>query len=237
MLTPLTPRHIAIIMDGNNRWARRHKVPTIEGHRRGSEALRRTIGAALELGVEYLTVYAFSIDNWKRPKEEVDSLMNLMREFLTREKKDIRDKDIRLIVIGRINELPKDIIEKISELTESTKDNKKLKLVVALNYGARSEIIDAVKRIKEDNAPVDEDLFSRYLYTNGIPDPDLFIRTSGEMRLSNFLLWQLSYTELWVTPVYWPDFGKEHLMQAIEDFNKRQRRFGGRINVTQAYSK
>lgn len=227
----LIPRHIAIIMDGNNRWANLHGLPSREGHRRGAEAFKRTIESALELGIEYLTVYAFSVDNWKRSKEEVDSLMNLMREFLNREKKDIKDKDVRLIVIGRIDELPKDIIEKIRDLVKSTENNKKLKLIVALNYGARNEIVDAVKRIVGDKisaGDINEDLFNKYLYTNGIPDPDLFIRTSGEMRLSNFLLWQLSYTELWVTDVYWPDFGKEHLVQAINEFNNRQRRFGGR---------
>lgn len=227
----LVPRHIAIIMDGNNRWAKEHRLSTIEGHRKGAEALRKTIESALELGIEYLTVYAFSVDNWKRSKEEVDSLMNLMREFLNRGKKDIKDKDVRLIVIGRTSELPGDIVEKINDLVVSTRDNKKLKLVVALNYGARDEIVDAVKRMVQDKISIDainENLFSKYLYTNGIPDPDLFIRTSGEMRLSNFLLWQLSYTELWITPVHWPDFGKEQLVQAIGDFNKRQRRFGGR---------
>lgn len=236
----LIPRHIAIIMDGNNRWARQHGLPAMEGHRKGVEAIRRTVDTALELGIEYITLYAFSVDNWKRSKEEVDSLMNLMREFLKREKKEIRDKDIRLIVIGRSDGLPEDILERIEELTESTKDNKKLKLVIALNYGARSEIVDAVKKIIQDKVPVDnvdEESFSRYLYTDGIPDPDLFIRTSGEMRLSNFLLWQLSYTELWVTPAYWPDFGRKNIMEAIEDFNRRQRRFGGRVNVTQADNK
>lgn len=230
----LIPRHVAIIMDGNQRWARNHGLPAIEGHRKGAEALRRTIEAASELGIEYLTVYAFSVDNWKRSKSEVDSIMNLMREFLNRERKNLKDKDVRLIVIGRVNELPQDIVEKIKELVESMKDNKKLKLVVALNYGARCEIVDAAKKIVQDKISVDninEELFSGYLYTNEIPDPDLFIRTSGEMRLSNFLLWQLSYTELWVTPVYWPDFGKEQLISAIDDFNKRQRRFGGRVNV------
>lgn len=236
----LIPRHIAIIMDGNQRWAHTHGLPAIEGHRAGVGAIRRTVDAALDLGVEYITLYVFSIDNWKRPKEEVDSLMNLIREFLKKERKDIKDKDIRFIVIGRTTGLPQDIVEKIKELTEETKGNKKLKLVIAFNYGARSEIVDAVKEIVREGVAsedVTEDLFSRYLYTKDIPDPDLFIRTSGEMRLSNFLLWQLSYTELWITPVYWPDFGKEHLVQAIEEFGKRQRRFGGRVNVNPATHK
>lgn len=233
----LVPRHIAIIMDGNQRWAKSHGLPTIEGHRAGIEAIRRTVDAALELGIEYITLYAFSVDNWKRPKEEVDSLMDLMREFLNKQKKDIEDKGVQLIVIGRINRLPQDIVEKINEITTKTRDNKRLKLVIALNYGARSEIVDSVKKILQDGITpedVDEVLFSHYLYTKDIPDPDLFIRTSGEMRLSNFLLWQLSYTELWFTPVYWPDFGKADLVQAIEEFGKRQRRFGGRIDVNPA---
>lgn len=234
----LIPRHIAIIMDGNQRWAKTHGFPTIEGHRAGVKAIRRTVDSALELGVEYLTLYAFSIDNWKRPKEEVDLLMNLMRKFLNKERKDIEGKDIRLIIIGRTTGLSLDIVEKIRELTESTKNNKKLKLVIAFNYGARSEIVDGVKKIAKDIVEnrlsidnIDEEIFNKYLYTGGIPDPDLFIRTSGEMRLSNFLLWQLSYTELWITPVYWPDFGKADLIQAISEFDKRQRRFGGRVNV------
>lgn len=235
----LIPRHIAIIMDGNGRWAKKRGLSAKEGHRAGADALKRTIEAALELGIEYLTIYAFSVDNWKRSEEEVDSLMNLMREFLKREKKDIMDKDVRLLVIGRINQFPKDIIEQVRELTESTKNNKKLKLVAALNYGGRSEIVDGVKKLvceieekKVSSEDINEELFGRYLYTKDIPDPDLFIRTSGEMRLSNFLLWQLSYTELWITPVFWPDFGKEDLVQAIEDFNRRERRYGGRLNVS-----
>lgn len=235
----LIPRHIAIIMDGNNRWAIQHGLPAIEGHRKGVGAIRRTMDTALELGIEYITLYAFSVDNWKRPKEEVDSLMNLVREFLKKEKDDIKDKDVRFIVIGRSSGIPQDILDKIEELTELTKDNKRLRLIVALNYGARSEIVDAVKKIIKNNIPadsIDEESFARYLYTDGIPDPELFIRTSGEMRLSNFLLWQLSYTELWITPTHWPDFGKGQLLEAIEEFNKRQRRFGGRVNVTQADS-
>lgn len=232
------PRHIAIIMDGNGRWAKERRLPKIEGHRAGVGALRRTIEAAMDLGVEYLTLYAFSVDNWKRSKKEVDSLMNLMREFLKRQSRDLKDKDVRLIIIGRMEGLPEDIVAKIEKAARETSDKKKLKLIIALNYGGRSEIVDAVKELGKDLLgerldidSVNEELFSKYLYTKDIPDPDLFIRTSGEMRLSNFLLWQLSYTELFITPVYWPDFGKKQLVGAIEDFNERERRFGGRTNV------
>jgi undecaprenyl diphosphate synthase len=222
-------------MDGNGRWAKSRMLPAKEGHRVGAEALKKIVDASIDLGIEYLTVYAFSVDNWKRSKDEVDSLMNLMREFLKREKKDIADKDIRFIVIGRRDKLPEDILKQIDELTASTAKNNRLKFVIALNYGGRSEIVDGIKHIVQDVEAkklsvneIDEDIFNKYLYTHDIPDPDLFIRTSGEMRLSNFLLWQLSYTELWITPVYWPDFKKENLIQAIEEFNSRQRRFGGR---------
>lgn len=232
------PKHIAIIMDGNGRWAKERGVPTIKGHRAGIEALRRTVKAALGLGIKYLTLYAFSVDNWNRSKKEVDSLMDLMREFLNKEVRDLEDKDVHLIVIGRTQGLPKDIVNKIEKIAEKTAANQKLNLVIALNYGGRTEIVDAVKKLSKDLLEnklaldnVDEKLFSKYLYTKDIPDPDLFIRTSGEMRLSNFLLWQLSYTELWVTSVYWPDFSKEHLVQAIGDFNNRKRTFGGRPNA------
>ncbi len=231
----LVPRHVAIIMDGNGRWAKSRGFSTKEGHRAGAESLKKIVDSAIELGIEYLTVYAFSVDNWKRSKDEIDSLMNLMREFLKREKKDIADKDIRFIVIGRRCQLPEDIVKQIDDLMLSTQKNNKLKFVIALNYGGRSEIVDGVKKLVNDITEkkvtiddINEEMFNNYLYTHDIPDPDLFIRTSGEMRLSNFLLWQLSYTELWVTPIHWPDFRKEHLVQAIEDFNNRQRRFGGR---------
>lgn len=232
----LIPRHIAIIMDGNGRWAKQRNQPTREGHKAGAESIRRAVDSAIELGVEYITLYAFSVDNWKRPKDEVDALMDLMRDFLKREERDIAKKDIRLIVIGRSSGLPKDIVERIDKLMNSTKNNAKLKLVIALNYGARSEIVDGVKKIVQDvkenkisAEDINEESFNNYLYTRDIPDPDLFIRTSGEMRLSNFLLWQLSYTELWVTPVLWPDFNKEHMVQAIDEYNTRQRRYGGRV--------
>lgn len=231
----LIPRHVAIIMDGNGRWAKLHGKLTKEGHRAGAASIQRTVDAAIELGIEYITLYAFSVDNWKRSEEEVDALMNLMREFLKKEKKDIKDKDIRIIVIGRRARLPEDIVNEINSLMDETKNNNKLKLVIALNYGGRSEIADGAKDLCRDVLSgrmsienIDEELFSKYLYTKDIPDPDLFIRTSGEMRISNFLLWQLSYTELYITPVLWPDFKKENLIEAVEEFKKRQRRYGGR---------
>jgi len=233
----LVPRHIAIIMDGNNRWAKRKKLPAVSGHRAGVKALRRVIDSALELGIEYLTLYAFSVDNWKRSPKEVDSLMNLMRKFLHKDEKQLKDKGVRLIVIGRKDRVPDDILKKVDDLTAETADNHKLKLVIAFNYGARSEIVDAAAKIINDvlkgklkAGDIDEEGFGSYLYTAGIPDPDMLIRTSGEMRLSNFLLWQISYTELWVTPVLWPDFGKKDLIAAVKELNHRQRRYGGRKN-------
>lgn len=230
------PDHIAIIMDGNGRWAKKHRLPRAQGHRMGVKALERTVEAAIDLGVKYLTVYAFSIDNWSRSDSEVNSLMNLMREFLNNQKKNIKDKDARLRFIGRIHDLPEDIISKIKDLTYETKDNERFTLVLALNYGGRAEILDVCRdlgkdvlenRIKPED--IDEDYFSKYLYTQDIPDPDLLIRTSGEMRISNFLLWQLSYTELWFTEVYWPDFKKKDLVEAINEFSRRERRYGGRL--------
>ena len=233
------PRHIAIIMDGNGRWAKKHRMPISRGHRKGVESLRRVVEAAIELGIEYITFYAFSIDNWKRDKKEVDSLMNLLREFLDKQIKNIQSKknkkDVRLIIIGRRDKLPKDIVLKIKKIEKETQANTKLKMILALNYGSRNELADAIKAANKDLLEnklnlneINEGVINRYLYTKDIPDPDLLIRTSGEMRLSNFLLWQLSYAELYFTPVYWPDFNKKHLVRAIEEFNERERRFGGR---------
>jgi len=229
------PQHIAIIMDGNGRWAKKRGLPRSAGHRFGAQKLKEIVLFADEIGLKYLTVYAFSTENWKRPKEEVENLMNLLREFFDTEIENLINKtQIRIRVIGDISKLDKDIQERIVSAEERTKDKRGLCVVIALNYGARQEIINAVKNLaldiksgKIDIEDVDEDLFKKYLYTNDIPDPDLLIRPSGEMRVSNFLLWQISYTEFWFSNVLWPDFKKEHLLKAIEDYQKRERRFGG----------
>jgi undecaprenyl diphosphate synthase len=229
------PQHIAIIMDGNGRWAKKRGLPRSAGHRFGAQKLKEIVLFADEIGLKYLTVYAFSTENWKRPKEEVENLMNLLREFFDTEIENLINKtQIRIRVIGDISKLDKDIQERIVSAEERTKDKCGLCVVIALNYGARQEIINAVKNLaldiesgKIDIEDVDEDLFKKYLYTKDIPDPDLLIRPSGEMRVSNFLLWQISYTEFWFSNVLWPDFKKEHLLEAIEDYQKRERRFGG----------
>jgi len=229
------PQHIAIIMDGNGRWAKKRGLPRSAGHRFGAQKLKEIVLFADEIGLKYLTVYAFSTENWKRPKDEVENLMNLLREFFDTEIENLINKtQIRIRVIGDISKLDKDIQERIVSAEERTKDKCGLCVVIALNYGARQEIINAVKNLaldiksgKIDIEDVDEDLFKKYLYTKDIPDPDLLIRPSGEMRVSNFLLWQISYTEFWFSNVLWPDFKKEHLLKAIEDYQKRERRFGG----------
>ncbi|WP_271628571.1 isoprenyl transferase [Caldicellulosiruptor sp. DIB 104C] len=229
------PRHIAIIMDGNGRWAKKRGLPRSAGHRFGAQKLREIVLFADEIGLKYITVYAFSTENWKRPKDEVENLMNLLREFFDTEIENLINKtQIRIRVIGDISKLDKDIQERIISAEERTKDKTGLCVVIALNYGGRSEIINAVKNLaldiksgKIDIEAINEELFKNYLYTKDIPDPDLLIRPSGEMRVSNFLLWQISYTEFWFSNVLWPDFKKEHLLKAIEDYQKRERRFGG----------
>ncbi|ADQ05103.1 undecaprenyl diphosphate synthase [Caldicellulosiruptor owensensis OL] len=229
------PQHIAIIMDGNGRWAKKRGLPRSAGHRFGAQKLKEIVLFADEIGLKYLTVYAFSTENWKRPKDEVENLMNLLREFFDTEIENlIKKTQIRIKVIGDISKLDKDIQERIISAEGRTKDKRGLCVVIALNYGGRQEIINAVKNLaldikngKIDIEDVDEELFKKYLYTYDIPDPDLLIRPSGEMRVSNFLLWQISYTEFWFSNVLWPDFKKEHLLKAIEDYQKRDRRFGG----------
>ncbi|WP_039764790.1 isoprenyl transferase [Caldicellulosiruptor sp. F32] len=229
------PRHIAIIMDGNGRWAKKRGLPRSAGHRFGAQKLKEIVLFADEIGLKYITVYAFSTENWKRPKDEVENLMNLLREFFDTEIENLINKtQIKIRVIGDISKLDKDIQERIISAEERTKDKTGLCVVIALNYGGRSEIINAVKNLaldiksgKIDIEAINEELFKNYLYTKDIPDPDLLIRPSGEMRVSNFLLWQISYTEFWFSNVLWPDFKKEHLLKAIEDYQKRERRFGG----------
>ena len=227
------PCHIAIIMDGNGRWAKERGSHRIFGHQNGITAVKDTVEGAGELGVKYLTLYAFSKENWCRPKEEIDALMNLMVSTINSETETLIKNNVRLLVIGDIKTLPVSIVEKLNEVIEITRDKNGLTLIVALSYGARWEIADAARRIAEDVAAgkidkdaIDEQSFSGYLLTKGIPDPELLIRTSGEYRLSNFLLWQIAYTEMYFSPTLWPDFRKEHLFNAIIDFQSRERRFG-----------
>jgi undecaprenyl diphosphate synthase len=227
------PQHIAIIMDGNGRWAKEKGLPRIAGHREGTKRVKEIVKAAHQAGIKVLTLFAFSTENWSRPKREVDMLMRYLADFLDREIKELDKKNIRFRAIGRKEPLPEYIIEKIRAAQERTKGNKEMQLVLALNYGARQEIIDAVKKIagsvKEgglDIPDIGEENFKDYLFTKDLPDPDLLIRTSGEQRISNFLLWQLSYSELYFLKKYWPDFREEDLKRAIKEYQARQRRFG-----------
>lgn len=229
------PRHIAVIMDGNGRWAKQRGLPRMEGHMAGGERVKEVLQYARDFGVEYLTLYAFSTENWKRSKEEVDALMNLLSRFIGEYLEDMKKQKVRLLVTGRIDGLPEETAADLKRAIAETSDFRDHTLIVALNYGGRSEIADAAKKIAEDvrdgkldPVKIDEQLFSRYLYLPDVPDPDLMIRTSGEFRLSNFLLWELSYAELYVTDVYWPDFSREEFQKAIESYSKRDRRFGGR---------
>ncbi len=228
------PKHIAIIMDGNGRWAKKKGLPRIMGHRQGIERVKEIVRSCKDLGVDTLTLYAFSVENWKRPRPEVNTLMRLLEQFVKRELNNMIKNDIRIKVIGRIDELPENISRLLRETEVITKDNKSLMLNLALNYGGRTEIVDAVKAILKDvlkgslNATdIDEKIFSDYLYTAGTADPDLLIRTSGEMRISNFLLWQISYSEIYFTQKYWPDFRRKDLEDAIREYLRRERRFGG----------
>jgi undecaprenyl diphosphate synthase len=228
------PRHIAIIMDGNGRWAKERGLPRIKGHEEGAKALRQVVEGCAELKVEFLTVYAFSTENWSRPKTEVAALMKLLEHFIAQETPELVEKGIRLQAIGRLTDLPESCQRRLHESIKATAHGTALTLVLALSYSARMEMADAVKSIvrdiqagRIDSAMIDSELISRHLYTRTYPDPDLLIRTSGEMRLSNFLLWQLSYTEIVVTAKLWPDFSKDDLQAAIGEFNQRDRRFGG----------
>lgn len=228
------PRHIAIIMDGNGRWAQEKGLHRTEGHRRGAKAVREVLRAAVDLEVKAVTLFAFSSENWDRPRNEIRLLMRYLENFLGQELRELEKNNVRLLVIGRGDPLPKALQRKIKLAQDRTMDNKGLMLVLALNYGARQEIVDAAKKIcqqvvkKEISLDdINEDTFASYLYTAGIPEPDLLIRTSGEMRLSNFLLWQLSYAELYFPKKYWPDFSREDLLEAIRVYQSRERRFGG----------
>lgn len=234
LIPNLIPKHVAIIMDGNGRWASQRGLPRFEGHRLGVEALRRTIRAAEEIGIRYLTVYSFSSENWKRPAAEVSDLMGLLRRFIRNDLAELHSRNIRIRVIGVKEGLAPDIVALLDELEHLTQSNTGLTFVVAFNYGARREITDAARLIAEavkagqlNPQAIDEKRFASYLNTDGIPDPELVIRTSGEQRLSNFLLWQASYSEFVFTAGHWPDFGREALVEALLQYQSRDRRFGG----------
>ena len=225
----ILPTHIAIIMDGNRRWAKKRNLPIGMGHKAGAETLQKIIESCIDIGIKYLTVYAFSTENWKRDAKEVSDLMNLLREYLVKLEKDNQDRNARICVIGDITKLENDLQEKINSIQEKTKNNTGLTINVALNYGGRDEILNAIKRLSVDeikNLTVES--FNKKLYTADSPDPDLIIRTAGEQRLSNFLLWQCAYSEFWYTDVLWPDFSRKILENAISDFSKRNRKFGGK---------
>jgi undecaprenyl diphosphate synthase len=228
------PRHIAVIMDGNGRWAQGKGFKRVFGHKKGVEAVRQTVEAATELGIEALTLFAFSTENWKRPKFEVDTLMSLLVSSLKKELPTFQKNKIKVQTIGNIEKLPSGAKKQLQEVIELTKTNSKLTLTLALNYGSREEIINATKNISKKIVnnelkieEIDENIINGHLYTFTLPDVDFLIRTSGELRISNFLPWQVAYAELWVTPTLWPDFTREELLQAIGDYQKRDRRFGG----------
>ena len=228
------PQHIAVIMDGNGRWARRRHLPRVAGHRAGVQSARAIIETCARLNIAALTLYAFSMENWRRPKAEIDFLMRLLREYLRKELPVIHRNNIRLLVIGRPDQLPDAVRNDVEKAMEITAGNSGMKLAVALNYGGRAELVDAFNRILDRvkhnglaDTRIDEEMISQHLYTAGLPDPDLLIRTSGEMRVSNFLLWQIAYAEIYVTETLWPDFTRVQLYEALLDFQKRERRYGG----------
>ena len=223
------PQHVGIIMDGNGRWARARGLPRAVGHRAGTENLRHVLRAAVEFGVQILTIYAFSTENWSRPEGEVRALLTILEGVIDRELLELHEERVQLRHVGRLEHLPARLRQKIQDAIDLTKGNQRLLLNVAFDYGGRAELVDAVRRIIADGTSaekVDEALISRYLYTTGLPDPDLIIRTSGEMRVSNFLIWQGAYAEYFVTPALWPDFGKEEFYKALEAYTQRERRFG-----------
>lgn len=221
------PSHIAIIMDGNGRWAKKRGMPRTYGHKAGADTLRKILTYCGELGVKYLTVYAFSTENWKRAKEEVDALMFLFKTYLKNEKKLLMKNNVKFLVSGRTEGVSQDLLAEINRLEEATKGNTGITLNIAFNYGGRAELVDAIKEIiKHDEKEITEEIVEKYLY-NQLPNPELLIRTSGEMRISNFLLWQIAYSEIYVTETYWPDFDRDELIKAIESYQKRERRFGG----------
>lgn len=235
---PPPPEHIAIIMDGNGRWAKARGLPRIAGHKRGAEAVRKTVEAAAKAGVSYLTLFGFSSENWKRPEREVGDLMGLLRLYLKSEVNELKKNGIRLSVIGDRSRFDRDIVRMIEQAEAETAGGERLTLILALSYGGRYEIVSAARELAQkaaagelDPADIDDKTFASHLDTAGVPDPDLLIRTSGEQRISNFLLWQLAYTELVFTDVLWPDFGAADLAVAIDDFNSRERRYGASVGT------
>ncbi|MGB8474242.1 MAG: isoprenyl transferase [Candidatus Acidiferrum sp.] len=227
------PRHVAVIMDGNGRWAQKRHLPRIAGHRSGTATARSTIETCARLNIEALTLYAFSVENWRRPKTEIDFLMQLLREYLRKEMPVLQKNNIRMRFLGRTDELPKGVQDDVRDAMERTAGNQGLVLCVALNYGGRAEIVDAMNAILAEqnghagHAAITEEMLARHMYTSGLPDPDLLIRTSGEMRVSNFLLWQIAYAEIFVTETLWPDFNRARLLEALVEYQKRERRYGG----------
>ena len=224
------PTHIAIIMDGNGRWALSRGLPRLAGHRAGTENLRRVIEACIEFGIKYLTIYAFSTENWGRPPAEVHGLMRILEDVIDRELQELHDQGVQLHHIGRLDRLSKKLRQKVVHAVEYSKHNTRLVLNVAFNYGGRDEIVCALQRMIDDGVKADQvtdELVSQYLFTAGVPDPDLIIRTSGELRGSNFLIWQGAYSEWYFTPTYWPDFDRDELLRALNEFSQRSRRYGG----------
>jgi undecaprenyl diphosphate synthase len=233
-MTDQTPRHVAIIMDGNGRWAKERHLPRVKGHWHGVESVKAVVRAAGELGIKYLTLYAFSVENWNRPKDEVDTLMNYLLRFLRRDASELIKNNVRLEVIGQIYRLPEAVQEQLVKTQSLLAKNNGLTLIMALSYGGRTEIVEAIRGIAQkvregciEPAEINEKVVAEHLYTRQWPDPDLLIRTSGEFRLSNFMLWQVSYTELVVTPTLWPDFRRAQFYEALEEYALRHRRFGG----------
>jgi undecaprenyl diphosphate synthase len=223
------PRHVAIIMDGNGRWAIQRRLPRLAGHKAGTENLRRVIRTTVEFGIKYLTIYAFSTENWGRPPEEVKGLMYILEDVIDRELNELNKEGVQLRHIGRLERLSPQLQEKVLDAIEATKDNDRLILNIAFNYGGRDEIVQAIQRMMKDGVTPDkvtDELVSQYLYTAGVPDPDLIIRTSGELRVSNFLIWQAAYAEWYITPTYWPDFDRDEYRRALEAFARRDRRYG-----------
>ena len=228
-LVEKVPTHVAIIMDGNGRWASKRGLPRLAGHHAGTENLRRIIRASVEFGIKFLTIYAFSTENWNRPREEVDGLMRILEEVIEKELKELHEQGVQVRHLGRLDQLSALLQKKVADAVELTKNNSQLIINIAFNYGGRDELVQAVQRIIRDDIPAENitpELLSSYLYTAGLPDPDLIIRTSGELRISNFLIWQAAYSEWYVTPTLWPDFGREEFHKALAEFSRRERRYG-----------